>query len=115
MFEMIAYCGLNCEECKAFKATQTRDLEWKKQIATHWTEELKLHVSPEDVDCDGCKSEMISAWCRKICKVRPCAVERKVATCAHCNDYQCEKLKEVLRDEPKATKNLQKIRKTIQG
>jgi len=35
MAEMIAYCGLNCEECKAFKATQTENLEWKTQMAKH--------------------------------------------------------------------------------
>jgi hypothetical protein len=113
MSEMIAYCGLRCNECKAFKATQTHDIEWKKQIAKHWTEELKMELSSEDVNCRGCKSDTLSGWCRKICKIRPCAAERKVETCAHCNDYVCAKLKEFLPNEPEATKNLEEIRKTL--
>jgi hypothetical protein len=113
MSEMIAYCGLHCEECKAFKATQTKDIEWKKQIAKHWTDELKVELKPEDVDCNGCKSDVISGWCRKICKIRPCAVTRKVQTCAHCSDYLCAKLKEFLPGEPDAAKSLEEIRKAL--
>ena len=115
MSEMIAYCGLDCKECKAFKATLSKDVEWKKQIAKHWTEELKVNFEPEDVDCNGCKSDMISGWCRKICKIRPCAREKNVRTCAHCENYSCDMLKEFLaKEDPAATENLEKIRKTIQ-
>jgi hypothetical protein len=113
--EMIAYCGLDCKECKAFKATQAKDSERKKQIARHWMEELKVKFETEDVDCDGCKSKMISGWCRKICKIRPCAREKKVKSCAHCDNYPCNMLKEFLsKEEPIAAKNLDKIRKTFQ-
>lgn len=115
MSEMVAYCGLHCDECKAFKATQTRDIEWKKRIAKHWTEELKVEFKPEEVDCCGCKSAVLSGWCRKICAIRPCAERRKVETCAHCGDYPCGKLKEFLPNEPVATKNLEDIRKTLQS
>jgi hypothetical protein len=115
MSEMIAYCGLDCNECKAFKATQAKDTQWKKQIAKQWTEGLKVEFKPEDVDCRGCKSDTLSGWCRRICEIKPCAEEKKVKTCAHCNDYPCEKLKEYLSDnDPVATKNLEKIRKTLQ-
>jgi hypothetical protein len=40
MSEMIAYCGLDCNECRAFEATQAKDFERKKQIAKQWTEGL---------------------------------------------------------------------------
>ena len=39
MTNMIAYCGLDCNECKALKATQAKDIEWKKQIAKHWSDQ----------------------------------------------------------------------------
>jgi hypothetical protein len=112
MAEVIAFCGLDCAKCDAFKATQTRNLEGKKQLAKKWTDELKVEFKPEDIDCDGCMSNVISGWCRKICKIRPCAEERKVKTCAHCNDYQCGILKDFLSREPVATENLEKIRRT---
>jgi hypothetical protein len=113
MSEMIAYCGLHCNECEMFKVTKAKDYEKKKQIAKRWTEELKVEFKPEDIDCEGCKSDVLSGWCRKICKVRPCAEERKVKTCAHCDDHLCEKLKKFLTNEPVATQNLEKIRKTL--
>lgn len=115
MSEMIAYCGLDCADCKAFKATQMKDTEQKRQMAKRWTEGLKVEFTPEDIDCKGCKSDVLSGWCRKICKIRPCAEERKIETCAHCSDYQCGKLKEFLSDEPVAKENLEKMRKTLRS
>jgi hypothetical protein len=113
MFEMIAYCGLNCADCNAFKATQVKDAQRKTELARKWTEGLSVKFTLEDIDCDGCMSDRISGWCRKICKMRPCAEERKVKTCAHCEDYPCEKLKEFLSNEPVAAQNLEKIRKSL--
>ena len=114
MSDMIAFCGLNCAECSAFKATQTKDSERKKQLAEKWTEGLKVEFKPEDIDCDGCISDRISGWCRIICKIRPCAEERRVKTCAHCDDYPCKRLKEFLSEEPVAKRNLEEIWKTLQ-
>ena len=113
MSEMIAYCGLDCNECRAFKATQAKDFERKEQIAKQWTEGLKVEFKPEDIDCRGCKSDTISGFCRKLCEMRPCAEERKVKTCAHCDDYLCGKLKEYLSTDPVAAKNLERIRETL--
>lgn len=64
MVDMIAYCGLDCNECKAFKATQAKDFEQKKQIAKHWSDQGEIMFKPEDVDCRGCKSDVISGYCR---------------------------------------------------
>ena len=112
--EMTAYCGLDCSECKAFKATQANDLQLKRQMAERWSNQGDVKFKPEDIDCLGCKSDVISGWCRKLCKIRPCARENKVKTCAHCDDYPFAKLKEYLSGDPVATKNLEKIRKTLQ-
>jgi hypothetical protein len=114
MSEMIAYCGLDCGKCNALKATKAKNIERKSEMAKQWSEGLNVEFKPEDIDCNGCMSETISGWCRKICKIRPCAEERKVKTCAHCDDYSCEKLKEFLSNEPVAAKNLEEIRKTLQ-
>jgi len=115
MSDMIAYCGLNCTECNAFKATQARDIESKKQLAKKWTEDDKVEFRIDDIDCDGCKSNRISGWCRKICRIRPCAEKKKVKTCAHCDAYLCERLQKFLLKEPVAKKNLEEIRKTMVG
>jgi hypothetical protein len=114
MSEMIAYCGLPCNECEILKAVQAKDDEHKKRIAKRWSDQFNIEFTLEDVNCEGCKSDVLSGWCRKICKIRPCAENRKVKTCAHCDNYPCDMLKKFLSTEPVATKNLEKIRKTLQ-
>lgn len=111
--DMIAYCGLDCGKCRAFMATQAGDSERKEEIAKEWTKGLSVEFRPEDINCNGCMSDTISGWCTRICKIRPCAEERRVKTCAHCSDYPCEKLKEFLSSEADATKTLEEIRKTL--
>jgi len=114
MSEMIAYCGLDCGKCDAFRATQAKDSESKKQLAERWTKGMNVGFRPEDINCCGCMSDTISGWCRKICRIRPCAENRKVKTCAHCDAYPCGKLKEFLSKEPVATRNLEEIHKTLE-
>ena len=113
MSEIIAYCGLDCAGCDAFIATQAKDLERKKEMAKRWTKGLDVEFRPEDIDCTGCMSDKISGWCTKVCKIRPCAVAKKVKTCAHCEDYRCDKLDEFLSNEPKAARTLEAIRRTL--
>ena len=111
--EMTAYCGIDCSKCKALKASQANDSEEKKRIAKYWSDQGETKFASVDVDCHGCKSNLISGFCRKLCTIRPCAIERNVETCAHCDDYLCDKLKEYLSTDPDAAKNLENIRKTI--
>jgi hypothetical protein len=113
MPEMMAYCGLRCDECKILKVTQARDYEQKKQTAKRWSDQFEIKFKPEDVTCEGCKSDVLSGWCRSICKMRPCAEERNVETCAHCDNYPCDVLKKFLSEEPVAKENLETIRRTL--
>jgi hypothetical protein len=113
MPEMVAYCGLHCDECKILKASEAKDYDQKVQIAKRWSDEFNIMFKPEDATCEGCKSEVLSGWCRSICKVRPCAEEKKVKTCAQCSNYPCDVLKEFLLEEPVAKKNLETIRNTL--
>jgi hypothetical protein len=113
MSEMIAYCGLDCNKCDAFIATREEDSERKKKMAERWTKSLNVEFRPEDIDCTGCMSDKISGWCTKVCKILPCAETKKVRTCAHCQDYPCEKLRKFLSDEPKAAKTLDEIHRTL--
>jgi hypothetical protein len=45
----------------------------------------------ENVRCDGCTSD--GRLADKNCPVRPCAIEKGVENCAHCDEYPCDKLK----------------------
>ncbi len=93
---MIAYCGLECLECKAFIATQADDDRLRADCAQAWTYEFKYNVRPEQINCDGCKADGRKFFVCKMCAVRKCAQERKVENCTLCTDYACEKEKALL-------------------
>ena len=114
MNKNIAYCGLDCAECPAYTAMITNDNELRRSTAEKWNNP-DFPVSQEDINCVGCKIEGGDRfkWCDK-CSVRACASERRVETCAHCDDYVCDSLKEWLSfagDEAKD--RLEKIRSSF--
>lgn len=59
-FSQVAYCGMRCQTCPV----------------------LRAH------NCDGCKSESgrLCPSCQT-CTIRPCAMAKQVATCAHCDEF----------------------------
>ena len=95
MEKMMSYCGLICDECPAFVATQENDMEALARLGEAWSGNGPA-FSPEEMRCDGCliADGRLFTWCNT-CELRTCAMERGVATCAHCSDYGCEKLQQV--------------------
>ncbi|OPY33228.1 MAG: hypothetical protein A4E32_00902 [Methanomassiliicoccales archaeon PtaU1.Bin124] len=112
MSDLIAYCGLDCGDCKAYKATKAGDRISKEHLIENWADR-RVENAPEDIECEGCKSSKISGYCQKLCLVRPCAMKRRVSTCAECEDYPCGKLKQYLSTDPVAAKNIDEIRKSL--
>ena len=116
MERIIAYCGLVCDECPAYLATQADDDQARAKIAAEWSEGLGATMKPEDINCDGC----LGAGGRKVgyfsmCEIRACAVERSVENCAHCSDYACESLKGFLKGAPAAQALLDGMREARRG
>ncbi|MBW2624223.1 MAG: DUF3795 domain-containing protein [Deltaproteobacteria bacterium] len=111
MTEMIAYCGLNCIECVAYQATQADSDEQRARVAEQWSKMFGSEVAPEEINCDGCKSDTgrLFTHCFS-CEIRACAMEKKVENCAVCEDYGCETLTSFLEMASEARENLEKIR-----
>lgn len=97
------YCGIYCGACSIISAYKTGN---KDGLASYWTESaLKsyqqsqgIELSAEDnlqLRCNGCKSDTLFINC-KHCKIRACAINRKVEHCNECNEYPCQLLKETL-------------------
>jgi len=107
-----AYCGLDCAKCEAYRATRAGDREWKERLIKNWADG-RAERAPEDIECDGCKSSRTSGFCRELCSIRPCAMERGVDTCAECAEYQCGKLKDYLATDPVAARNIEEIRRVM--
>jgi hypothetical protein len=109
---MIAFCGIDCGECKALIATEKNDPEMRQAIAAEWSKEFGHQIKPEDINCVGC---LISdgphiSYC-SVCDIRTCGSRRKVENCAYCIEYGCEKLIKFHEKAPKAKATLEETRK----
>jgi hypothetical protein len=114
--EMIAYCGLDCQTCPIYlvarEKNKEKQKEEKKEIVKLIKEHYGLDFKLEDItDCDGCRSETDSLFSAcKDCSIRSCARERKLESCAHCENYICRTLEEFFAKEPDAKMRLNKRR-----
>ena len=108
--QMLSYCGIDCSACPAYIASQAEDIEKLTTLAGEWFEGSTDYSI---VICDGCKSDgRIMQWCRE-CPTRACVIEHKLANCAACEDYGCEKLLKVFEMSADAKTNLDFIRAAL--
>lgn len=112
---MVAVCGLVCDDCRAFIATQNCDSRLKAEVARDWSTKEEP-FTPEDIDCDGCLAgKRLHKFCF-VCETRKCAAQKQVETCAQCEKYPCQKLEKLWNSwknglGKKARSNLEEIRK----
>ncbi|WP_010246233.1 DUF3795 domain-containing protein [Acetivibrio cellulolyticus] len=109
MSDIIAYCGLLCNECPAYKATVHNDNELREMTAKEWRKMFNPDIKAEDVNCLGCKSDLVFGYC-KTCDIRACSSGKSLDTCAGCASYGCDKLEEMLQYAPNAKERLDKLR-----
>ena len=111
MDEEIAYCGLVCAECPAYRGTRDDDVELLERAAKVWSEAYDEDLTADSIRCDGCKSLTgPHSVTSTTCKVRICAIDRGVENCALCDDYGCETLEGILVFAPEAREKLEDIR-----
>jgi hypothetical protein len=91
MEEMIGYCGYNCHLC----AARSEDPAVRQRLVDGWRRIFGLqNYTAENVRCDGCLGNGLLA--DKNCKARPCAIERGVSSCAHCDEFACDKVRHLI-------------------
>jgi hypothetical protein len=112
--KMTAYCGIPCTECDTYVATQNEDDKERSAVAEQWSKRFKMNVTPEDINCDGCKSEggALFKSCA-MCEIRKCGMTRGIDNCAHCDEYACEKLDQFLQMMPDIKQLLEGIRSSL--
>ena len=110
MDKMIAFCGINCDHCPAFLATQKDDDDERRKVAELWSKQYNANLKPEDIKCNGCisKVEPFFSHCN-VCEIRKCGQERNLENCALCDDYACEKLNKLLEIVPEAKLTLEEV------
>lgn len=112
---MIAYCGMNCFDCKAYIAWMDDDDGLREKTAAEWSEMFGSTFKPEDINCSGCigSGEVHVEFCG-ICEIRKCGQGHNVVNCAHCGDYPCPKLMEFFpRVAPGAKDTLDEINQNL--
>lgn len=87
MEENLSYCGYRCDLCPAYAGNLKTD-EDRERVSRDWAKYYDHHEEPANVECRGCKAGPEEG--NSSCKVRPCAIERGVSTCAECDDFGCE-------------------------
>jgi len=96
MAQMIAYCGIDCRKCPAYRLPRLGEKLHMKGLF-QWLLKRGMREKPEGyVICDGCTT--IDARCLKPCldcPVRCCAMERGVVHCGRCERFGCERLQQV--------------------
>lgn len=108
MNELMAYCGLDCEECDARIATLNNDDELRTKTAKLWSELNRAEITAEMINCVGCRVDGVKTpFCNAVCSIRQCAASKKVGTCGDCDKMeQCETLGMVTSNNEQALENL---------
>ena len=108
---MIAYCGLNCEECPALLATRSGDYSLREKVAEEWSRMYNADISADDINCAGCLSEEGPHFSHCFeCNMRICAREKSLDSCAMCDSYPCADLTEFFEYVPEAKARLDGLR-----
>jgi len=112
--EMIAYCGIPCTECDTYLATRNEGDKSIAEVAKQWSKRFNMNLTPEDINCDGCKSEggTLFKSCA-MCEIRQCGMAKGIDNCAHCDEYTCEKLDQFLQMVPDIKQLLEGIRSSL--
>lgn len=105
MSEIMAYCGLMCSECPAYKATVADDAALRKQTAENWSSMFGANISPEQINCLGCDSDVLFDHCN-VCEIRSCAKEQTLEDCGKCASFPCGKVEGVLKHDEAARERL---------
>lgn len=108
MKNYIAYCGLDCEQCDARKATINNDDELRKCVAKLWSELNGVEITSDMINCTGCRVDGAKTpYCDYICPIRKCAKSKGVSTCGECDNMEkCEALSAITNNNSKALENL---------
>lgn len=109
MKNLIACCGLDCEQCEARIATIKNDDALRREVAAKWCQLNHTDmITPETINCVGCRAEGVKfAFCQSMCQIRKCAMSKGFETCGQCPDINtCDHIKPLLEWNPIVKQNL---------
>ena len=116
-FDALTYCCFRCDpqQCRLLAASLADDAAAKKELAKEWEARFGRSFSPDEVFCFGCKvPPERQGHAVSHCTVRRCVLERKLVSCAHCNELAtCRK--ELWLDYPEFRARVLELRARLAG
>ena len=110
MEKLIACCGLDCATCDARIATISNDDKLRNETAGKWKEQFSVDITPEMINCFGCREEGVKfAHCAE-CEIRNCVKAQSFDTCADCDKLDsCALVSGIHKFIPDALANLKSL------
>jgi hypothetical protein len=110
MEKIIACCGLDCATCDARIATLANDNELRAQTAEKWKAQFSADITPEMINCTGCREAGAKFTHCSQCEIRNCVKSKGFETCADCDKMEgCALLKNIHQYVPEAFQNLRSL------
>jgi hypothetical protein len=83
----------------------------RKKIAEQCLIQFNVNIKPEQINCNGCKSDDIKClFAESICQIRKCNIEKSHPYCVVCSEYKCEKLEKIIESAPVIGEALEALR-----
>lgn len=102
--EELALCGYRCDLC----AARSDDPQVRQRLVDGWRKYFgHTMYTVDNVRCDGCLNKGRLADTN--CGVRPCAMEKGIENCAHCDEFPCDKLEKLWGSEEEYRKRFPDI------
>ncbi|MCK9422725.1 MAG: DUF3795 domain-containing protein [Bacteroidales bacterium] len=111
MEKLIACCGLDCSVCDARNATIQNDDDLRKATAEKWQKMYNApDITPETINCTGCRVEGVKFSHCLQCEIRKCADTKGYVTCGECPELDgCQIVAGVHKFMPEALQNLKHL------
>jgi hypothetical protein len=93
MQPVLSRCGYRCDLCLAYLPNVEKNHSNQQKLSDGWFKYFGFRIEPEFILCDGCMADH-PRLIDQGCPVRPCVIEKGLNSCASCDEYVCEKLKE---------------------
>lgn len=109
MKQLIACCGLDCENCDARIATVRNDNELREKTAQKWSVMNNApEITAETINCMGCRADGVKfVYCSAYCQIRKCVHEKGYDTCGDCKELNtCPIVSPIFQHAPDAKENL---------
>lgn len=105
----IAVCGLDCaNECDIYQAAH--DPAAAQRLVERFRARGRADAKVEWFQCQGCRGERSKCWSDDCWIWQCCVAERKLASCAQCAGFPCDRLVEWAAGSERYTRALERLR-----